>query len=284
MSARPISSATVSFGLVSVPIKLYSSGESSARISFNWLSKSGTRVKQQYINPEDGKVVPRDEMVKGYEFAKAQYVTFSPEELKALEAQSTGSIDITEFVPAEQIERTYVDKVYYLGPDKGGDRAYRLLSAALREANRVAIGKYAARGKQYLVMIRPLKDGLAMEQLYYADEVRSFDEVPIGEGEVKPEELKLALQLIDQAASDAFNPESYRDEVRDRVTELISKKVEGEEITVSAAEEPKTQIIDLMEALKASLASGSGEIQAARTVKVVSNKKASATKRKKAAS
>lgn len=257
MSARPIATATVSFGLVSVPVKLYSTGEAARRISFNWMhDKCKTRLKQRYYCPKDNEAVERDQMVKGYEFAKDQYVTFTPQELKALEEQATQSIDIAEFVPADQVERIFLDKPYYLGPDKGGERAYKLLAAALRKTGRAAIAKYAARGKQYLVMVRPMGEGLILEQLLYPQEIRPFSEVPLGDGEVKEQELELAVQLIEQAASDEFRPDSYRDEVRDRVLALIQQKVEGEEITVAPAEEPQTQIIDLMAALKASLAAG----------------------------
>jgi DNA end-binding protein Ku len=255
MSARPIGSATLSFGLVSVPIQMYSSSESKVGISFNWIHKDcGSRLKQQYVCKQDNKVVERDDMVKGYEFAKNQYVRFTPEELKALEEQRTETVEITEFVPAEQVDRIWVSKIYYLGPDKGGARAYRLLSRAMRETGRAALGRYSARGKQYLVLIRPEGDGLSMEQLYYADEIRPFTEVPLDEGEVKPEELKLAVQLIEQAASGKFEPTKYEDEVRKRILAQIERKVQGQEITVAPEEEPQAQIIDLMEALKKSLA------------------------------
>ncbi len=257
MSARPIGSATVSFGLVSVPVTLYASSESQAKISFNWLDKkTGSRLKQQYISAQSGEKVEKEDMIKGYEFSKGQYVTFTPEELKALEQKATNSIEITEFVPADQVERMYLDRAYHLGPDKGGERAYRLLARAMRETGLSAIGKYAARGKQYLVLVRPTENGLVMEQLHYPDEIRPFSEIPVPEGEVKDDELKLAVQLIQQAASREFRPEKYKDEVRERVLELIQRKVEGEEITAAPTEEPKTQIIDLMEALKASLAKG----------------------------
>ena len=255
MSARAIGTATISFGLVSVPVKLYSSSETSQKISFNLVSKKyGTRLKQQYIAPENGEVVPRDEMIKGYEFAKGKYVLFSPEELKALEEKTNQSIDIAEFVPFEQVERNQLDKVYYLGPDKGGDRAYKLLSAALKQTGQSAVARYAARGKQYLVLIRPMGEGLVMEQLHYADELKQFDEVPLGEAEVKEAELALAVQLIEQAKTDTFDPSKYHDDVRERMTELIQKKIDGEDITQITSDEPKGQIIDLMEALKASLA------------------------------
>ena len=255
MPARPIASATVSFGLVSVPVSLYSSAESTSKVSFNWLHKDcGSRLKQQYVCKQDGDLVEREDMIKGYEFQKGKFVTFTPDELKALEEQSTASIEITEFVPADQIDRAYLSKLYYLGPDKGGDRAYRLLSKAMGETGLAALAKYSARGKQYLVLVRPMGEGLAMEQLHYPHEIRDFSEVPLGEGEVKEDELKLAIQLIKQAASDGFQPEKYEDEVRNRMLEQIQLKVDGEEITAAPTEAPQTQIIDLMEALKASLA------------------------------
>jgi DNA end-binding protein Ku len=258
MPARAISTATISFGLVSIPVKLYSAAESQSALSFNQIhKKDGSRVKQQLINSRSGEVVPREEIVKGYEFAKGQYVLFEPAELKALEATATHTIDIVEFLKSEQIERQFLEKVYYLGTEKGGARAYKLLSMALTETGRIGIGKYAARGKQYLVMVRPMGDnGLVMEQLHYPGELRSFAEVPIEDATVKPAELKLATQLIDQAASDKFEPENYRDEVRERMLELIQKKVEGEDITVAPTAEPEHKIVDIMEALKASLAAG----------------------------
>ncbi len=176
--------------------------------------------------------------------------------MKALEEKATESIEIAEFVPAQQVERLYLDKIYYLGPDKGGERAYRLLSKAMQETGLSALARYAARGKQYLVLVRPMDDGLVMEQLHYAHEIRPFSEVPMGDGDIKKEELKLAIQLVQQAASDQFQPERYQDDVRNRMLELIQRKVEGEDITQAPAEEPQVQIIDLMEALKASLAKG----------------------------
>jgi DNA end-binding protein Ku len=257
MPARALSTATISFGLVSIPVKLYSAAEPKSALSFNQIhKKDGSRVKQQLISSRTGEVVPREEIVKGYEFAKDQYVLFEPEELKALEAAATHTIDIVEFLKADQIERRYLDKVYFLGTDKGGARAYKLLTQALVETGRIAIGKYAARGKQYLVMVRPMENGLVMEQLHYPDELRSFAEVPIEDAAVKPAELKLAEQLIEQAASDEFHPESYKDEVRERMLALIERKVEGEDITVAPTAEPEHKIIDIMEALKASLAAG----------------------------
>ncbi len=256
MAARSIANATISFGLVSVPVNIYSSSESKASVSFNMLHKKcSTRLKQQYICPKDNEIVSRTDTVKGYEFAKDQYVVLSPEELKALEEKATSTIDVIEFVPLAEVDREYLEKVYYLGPDKGGDRAYRLLVAALKESGKAALGQYAARGQQHLVLLRPLDGRLVMEQLHYSDEVRPTSEVTIPEGEVKDAELKLALMLIDQTSNEKFEPSKYKDTVRERVMETIQKKVEGQDITTGAnIETGGDKIIDLMEALKASLA------------------------------
>jgi len=257
MPARSIGTATISFGLVSVPVEVYSTGESAASVSFNMLHKDcGTKLKQQYICPKHEVVVERENTVKGREFAKGQYVTFTPEELKALDEKATNSIDVIQFLPLASVDRLYLDKAYYLGPGKGGDKAYRLLSEALKKTGRAGLGQYAARGRQHLVLLRPRDGVLVMEQLYYADELRSPKEVPLGEGEVKPAELNLAVQIIEQGATEDFQPEQYHDTVRERVLEAIEKKVEGQEITSEPEPEKGGKILDLMEALKASLAKG----------------------------
>jgi DNA end-binding protein Ku len=256
MAARSIATATISFGLVSVPVSIYSSSESKASVSFNMLHKKcGTRLKQQYICPKESEVVPREDTVKGYEFAKDQYVVLSPEELKALEEKATSTIDVIEFVPLSEVDREYVDKVYYLGPDKGGDRAYRLLAAAMKETGKAALGQYAARGQQHLVLLRPLNGVLVMEQLHYAEEIRPTTEVTVPPGEVKDAELKLATQLIEQTSNETFEPAKYKDTVRERVLETIQRKIEGQDITGEAAPAAAdTKMLDLMQALKASLA------------------------------
>ena len=258
MAARSIASLTVSFGMVSIPVKLYSATEASRAISFNLLHKGcGSRLKQQYLCVKDEVVVPREDMVKGYEFAKDQYVMFTPEELKALEEAGTHSAEITEFVPVDSIDPVFFDKAYYLAPDKGGAKPYALLARALRESGRCALGRWAARGKQYIVMIRPADgadaDALVMQQLLYAGEVRSIKEIEIPKTEVKDAELKLAQQLIEQQAVDKFDPSAYTDEVRTRIEAAVQKKVEGQEITMAEAPEGGAQVIDLMEALRASL-------------------------------
>jgi len=254
MAARSIASLTVSFGLVSIPVKLYSATESSRAISFNLLHKGcGSRLRQQYFCVKEEVPVGREDMVKGYEFAKDQYVMFTPEELKALEETGTHTADITEFVPAESVDPVYFDKAYYLAPDKGGAKPYALLAKALKESRRCALGRWAARGKQYIVMIRAVDDGLVMQQLLYAGEVRSIRDIDIPKTEVRDAELKLAQQLIDQQTAERFDPTQYTDEVRARIEAAVQKKVEGQEITMTEAPQPAGQVIDLMEALRASL-------------------------------
>jgi len=251
---RAIASGQIAFGLVSIPVKLFSAAESSEKISFNMLHRDcGSRIQQQLFCPKDERTVSRDEIAKGYEFSRGQYVLFSEEELKALEEKSTQQIDITEFVKSDLIDPIYFAKPYYLGPDKGGSRAYTLLARALQETGRWAVAKYAARGKGYLVVIRPLGKGLVMQQLYYPNEIRSIEELDLGDADVKESELRMAVQLAEMSASDSFQPELYRDEVADRVRELIQRKIEGEEITSAFVEEPKAQVIDLMDALRRSL-------------------------------
>ncbi|HEY9444639.1 MAG TPA: Ku protein [Gemmatimonadales bacterium] len=255
MAARTIGSATISFGLVSVPVNLFSSSESSAAISFNMIhTKCGSRLKQQYICAKEGMVVEKDEISKGYEFSKDQYVLFTPDEVKALDEKATNTIDIAEFVPLAAVDRIYLEKLYYLGPGKGGERAYKLLVAALADTGRAALGQYSARGKQYLSLVRPMGDILVMEQLHYQGEIRSADDVPRPEVALKDAELALARQLIEQGSVDEFRPQNFHDTVRERVLEAIQRKVDGQEITAEATEAPQTKIIDLMDALKASLA------------------------------
>jgi DNA end-binding protein Ku len=254
MAPRSLATGTISFGLVSIPVRLYAATQPASHVSFNLLhAKDGARLKQQYVCSKDGEVVERDDMVKGFEFAKDRYVTFNGEELKALEEIATQTIEIAEFVPAAQVDPVYFDKAYHLGPDKGGAKAYKLLAEALARAGKAALARYAARGKQYLVLIRPSGGRLVMQQLYYADEVRPVEEVPVDDAEVKDGELQLALQLIEQSATDRFRPEQYEDAVKKRTLEAIERKVQGQEIQVSTPAAPAGDVIDIMEALKASL-------------------------------
>jgi DNA end-binding protein Ku len=255
MAARAIASGTISFGLVAIPIKLYTAA-SSEQVRFNMLhEKCGSRIKQQWICPVDEEIVERPAIVKGYEYARGQFVRFTDEELKQLEAERSNSLEIVEFVPLSTVDLVQVEKSYYLGPDKGGDKPYKLLSQCMQEQGVVAVGRWAARGKEQLVLIRPYGDeGLILHQLYYANEVRSFSEIDTGAKlAFSAIEKELAKKLIEQLTSQKFTPESYKDQYEERVRAAVDQKVAGQEITI-APEAPRAQIIDLFEALKRSLA------------------------------
>jgi DNA end-binding protein Ku len=254
--ARSIASLTISFGLVAIPVKLYSATVSSERMSFNLLrQKDGSRVKQQYIAVADGEPVERSAMVKGYEFAKDQYVMFSAEELKALEDTTTHAIDIGQFVPLQSVDPVYFDGTYYLAPDKGGAKPYTLLATALRKAGQCAVGRWVSRGKEHIVVIRPMEDGLAMHQLHFKEQVRDLKDLGIEPAQVSDPELKLAQQLIDHLAAKRFDPNEYHDEFKGRVEAAIQKKIQGKQISLSEAPVPSAggNVIDLMEALRASI-------------------------------
>lgn len=275
MAARPMATATISFGLVSIPCKLFPTVDNTNAVRFNYLSKDGSRLRQQYIRASDGEIVERQDRVQGYEFAKGQYVTFTADELKALNVVATNAIDIDEFIPLADVERLYIERVYYLGPDKGAGRSYHLLRAALDKTGRAALARYAARGKSYLVLIRPMGEALVMEQLKHADELRMVDEVPLDVCDVNDGELDLAVQIIGQRTNDKFEPENYKDEVKSRVLELIQQKIDGQDISVAPEEKPEAKIIDLMEALRQSVADRGGAGKEARPAKRASGKRAS---------
>src|SRR5438552_1219305 len=255
MAPHSIGSGTISFGLVSIPVRLYTAA-SSANVSFNLLhAKCGSRIKQQTFCPTCNEVVDRASLVRGYEFAKDQYVRVSDDELKSLEGETSKVIDIAEFVPLASVDPIYFEKTYYLGPDKGGDKAYRLLADAMEKNSRVALAKFVMRGKESLVLIRPAKSGLMLHTMYFADEVRDFGEIDRGQSaKIKPGELELALQLIDGLSNDEFKPEQYQDEYRQHVLGMIDQKVEGKEVTTIGPQVQRAQVIDLMDALKESLA------------------------------
>src|SRR5215467_10039521 len=255
MPAHSIGSGTLSFGLVSIPVRMYTAA-SSASVAFNMLHvKCGGRIKQQQTCPTCNEVLDRASLVKGYEFSKDQYVQFTEDELKKLEGEASQSIDIAEFVPLEQVDPIYFEKTYYLGPDKGGEKQYRLLADAMDKAGQVALAKFVMRGKENVVLIRAAQHGLMLHTMYFADEVRDFGEIDKGESaKIREGELDLALQLINGLTNETFSPDRYTDEYRHRVLEMINKKVEGQEITVAEPAAPRAQVIDLMEALKESLA------------------------------
>lgn len=255
MAARSMASLTISFGMVAIPVDLYTTTVSGERISFNLLhAKDGSRVRQQYVCVKEGKVVERSELTRGYEFAKDQYVMFSAEELKALDEVGTNSIDIVEFVPLATVDPVFFERSYYLAPAKGGARPYALLAAALADSERCAVGHWASHGRDHMVVLRPHGHALVMHQLLFAAEVRPIEDIGTLPSEVREGELKLARQLIEQQAAKAFDPSQYVDEVHQRIEAAIRKKVEGHEIALSESPKPKaSNVIDLTEALKASL-------------------------------
>ncbi len=283
MPPHSIGSGTISFGLVSIPIRMYSAA-SSESVSFNQLHpKCGGRVRQQLICPTCNEVVERGSLAKGYEFAKDQYVQFTEDELKALEGEASRMIDIAEFVPLAQVDPIYFEKTYYLGPDKGGEKAYRLLSDAMKKAGRVALAKFVMRGKENVVLIRPAQKGLMLHTMYFADEIRDFGEVEKGEdAKLKPGELELAERLLAELTNEAFSPEKYTDEYRTRVLEVVESKVEGREVTSLAPQAQRTQVIDLMEALKQSLGKRAGGEAAGAAKAQALEKKPAARARQKA--
>ena len=255
MAARPIASGIVSFGLVAVPVKLYPATRSKS-LSFNMLHKKDrARLKQQYLCSACGDVVERDDTVRGYEYAKGEYAVFTDDELAALDQKSDQSIEIEQFVPIEKVDPVYFDKAYLLGPDKGGHKPYRLLAAAMRESGKCAVAKFSTRGKQQLVLLRQADQGLVLHTLFYADEVRGFADVDLGdEVATKPAEVDLAVKLIDQLATDRFDATLYEDEYRKAALAMIERKIEGKDVVSLPARAPRAQVIDLMDALKQSLA------------------------------
>ncbi|VWX59344.1 Non-homologous end joining protein Ku [Burkholderiales bacterium 8X] len=256
MAARSIASLSLSFGLVSIPVRLYSATESSATVRFNLLAKDGSRVKQQYVSERDPTVVvPRSEMVKGYEFEKDRYVIFQPDELKALEEGASHAIEIVTFIPEKAVDPIYFDKAYFLAPDKRGGKPYNLLKEAMLQSGRCALAKWAWKSKQYVVQVRAGEDGLVLQQLLYADEVRSLKDLEIEKLTPSPAELKLALQLIDQISEDSYEPTMFEDEEKKRVLAAIDAKIEGKHIVAveHAEDSPTAEVIDLAEMLRASL-------------------------------
>jgi DNA end-binding protein Ku len=255
-SSRPIASLSISFGLVAIPVKLYSAVISSERLAFHLLRKSdGSRIKEQFLAVNDGKQVARADMVKGYEFAKGKHVMFTPEELKALEDATSPTLEIVQFVPLESVDPVYFMATYYLLPDKGGAKPYALLSTALSEEQRCAVGKWTSRGKEHVIIIRPLGRGLALHQLHFNAEIRDLKDLGYQPATVTQAEVKLARQLIEHLSAKRFDPHEFVDEHRARVMQEIKKKVQGKEISLTETprETPRSNVINIMDALKASL-------------------------------
>jgi DNA end-binding protein Ku len=257
MALRSLASLTLSFGLVNIPVRLYSATESSSSVRFNMLAEDGSRLKQQYISEKTGKVVERSTMVKGYEFEEDKFVLFTAEELKALDESASHVVEIVAFVPEKTVDPVFYDRAYFLAPDKRGGKPYALLLEAMRKSGRCALARWTSKGKQYVVQVRSAEDGLVLQQLLYADEVRSLKDLNIEHVEVAASELTLALQLIDQIAQDEYDPSQFKDEEKQRILEAIDRKIAGKQVVASARAEEASgggaQVIDLVDALRASL-------------------------------
>lgn len=253
-----MSSGTISFGLVNIPVKVFSASESGGKISFNQLhADKKIRLKQQMIDPETGEAVPREKIVKGYEYAKDQYVIVGEDELEKLELATSRAMEITEFVPLATVDPLYFDNGYYLGPDKGAERAYKLLAAALADTQQAAVARYVSRGKQNLILLRPKDGAIVMQQLHYDDEVRKLGDIPIPDASITDAELGLAKQFISALAQPKFDVSKYKDEYREKLRAMLDAKVKGEAVDLTPMPAPQARVVDLMEALKASLARGS---------------------------
>jgi DNA end-binding protein Ku len=283
MASRPIAKGNISFGLVSIPVKLYSATRARS-VSFNLIhQKDGSRIQQKIYCPVDDAIIDRSELVRGFEVEKGRYVTFTDEELKNLEAATDDpSIEITEFLPLSEVDPIYFEESYYLESDHGSGKAYRLLTDAMTSTERVALGRYTMRGKEHIVVLRPYAKGLMLHTLYYADEVKPADEFDRSVNEASKEnELTLAKRLIDDLTQKKFDPAQYHDSYRERVIEAAHQKAAGEEITTAPASPQRGQVIDLMAALKASLEKRGGKEKAVESEPEPSEKKVAVNEQSK---
>jgi len=279
MAPRSIASASITFGLVSIPVRLFPATTSKA-ISFNLLhSKDKSRIQQKIYCPVDDAIVDRSELVRGYEIEKGRYVTFTDEEIKKLEASGDHTIEISEFIPIDQVDPVYFDNPYLLGCEPTSARAYRLLARAMNDTGQVALARFTMRGKEHLVLVRTYQDGLMMHTMHYADEVRTFSEIDHGvDAQAKDAELELARRLISDLSQKKFEPEKYKDGFRERVIEAAMQKLSGHEVTEAPPEMERGKVIDLMSALKESLKKRGVEIKAERTPEELSKETREAEK------
>jgi len=265
MALRPLRNATITFGLVSIPVRFYTATKSED-IHFNLLHEScGTRVNRKWWCPHHEKIVDSDELIRGYALSKNKYVTFTDEEIETLETDDNRALEIVEFVMLDQIDPVFFEKAYFLGPAPGGGKTYKLLSTAMKKEGKVALAQWVASGREHLVVIRPYEDGIILHTMYYADEVRDFDAIEgEGGGEVREKEMKLAEMLINELSEKKFNPVQFKDEYRERLLDRIRAKSHGKTIVNEEREEEKGgEVIDIMEALRRSLGGGAAKSKAA---------------------
>jgi DNA end-binding protein Ku len=259
MALRPLRNATISFGLVSIPVRFYTATKSED-VHFNLLHEScGTRVNRKWWCPHHEKIVSSDELIRGYAITKNKYVTFTDEEIEALETGDNKALEITEFVDLAEIDPVFFEKSYFLGPAPGGGKTYRLLAQAMKKQHKVAVANWISNGKQHLVTLRPYENGLVLHTMFYADEVRDFDAIDIEEGAVREKEVSLAEMLIDELTEKKFDPLQFNDDYRKKLLERIRAKSHGKTIVAEEPEEEEGgEVIDIMEALRRSLEGGRG--------------------------
>jgi DNA end-binding protein Ku len=280
MALRPLRNATISFGLVSIPVRFYTATKSED-VHFNLLHEScGTRVNRKWWCPHHEKIVSSDELIRGYAISKNKYVTFTDEEIEALETDDNRALEITEFLDLHLIDPVFFEKAYFLGPAAGGGKTYRLLSSAMKKQDKVALARWVSSNREHLVILRPYEDGLVLHTMYYADEVRDFDAIETESAHVTDKETKLAEMLINELTETKFNPLQYKDEYRERLLDRIRAKSQGKTITSEEKEEEKGgEVIDIMEALRRSLQGGGGRAPAKRAPARKKTAAASRTKR-----
>lgn len=257
MALRPLRNATISFGLVNIPVRFYTATKSED-IGFNLLHAScGSRVNRKWWCPHHEEMIEMADMIRGYPIAKNRYVTFTDEEIAALESDNNRALEITEFVDLDQIDPVFFEKAYYLGPAQGGSKTYNLLAQAMKKQNKVAVARWVTGNREHLAVLRPFEDGLVLHTMYYADEVRDFSAIERDEAELRDKEVALAEMLISELTVDTFDPLAYKDDYRERVMDKIRAKSEGEAIITAAPDEDKAaEVVDIMEALRRSLEGG----------------------------
>ena len=258
MALRPLRNATITFGLVNIPVRFYTATKSED-VHFNLLHEScGSRVNRKWWCPHHEKIVESSELVRAYEISKNKYVTFSDEEIETLETDDNRALDISEFLQLDQIDPVFFEKAYFLGPGPGGGKTYKLLSQAMKKQNKVALARWVSANREHLVILRPFEDGLVLHTMYYADEVRDFASVEKEDAPVKDKEIKLAEMLIDELTEKKFNPLQYKDQYRERLLDRIKDKSKGKAIVSDEKEEEDKggEVIDIMEALRRSLEGG----------------------------
>jgi len=286
MALRPLRNATISFGLVSIPVRFYTATKAED-VHFNLLHEScGTRVNRKWWCPHHEEIVSSDELIKGYAISKNKYVTFTTQEIETLESDDNRALEIIEFVDLSEIDPVFFEKAYFLGPAPGGGKTYKLLANAMKKQHKVAVARWVASGREHVTVLRPYEDGLVLHTMYYADEVRDFGAVETEDATVREKEVQLAEMLINELTEKKFDPMQFHDDYRKRLLDRIHQKAKGKTITSEEKPEEESggEVIDIMEALRRSLEGGRAKPAARKAPRRTAAKKpASSTTRKKTA-